>query len=243
MANLLIPYSSFPPGSAIVGDYIKFSDSPLSAMYDGTNWNFFYEGNPCVLPLSSYTLDNAPTVVYNNNNGYLYLTCQDTVATRSVINNTIPLSAPYTVTIGVKHTYDANMVNNNVTAFVSGLGLCLGSASKQYQTFDILGTVNSGVLEGLLQINNFNSAISFSSNVLSVIDLSFMFTIGHKVYYQVENDGTNLIWRMGIDLNNLNTVYTASVTSFLSGGPTSFGIEMFTNSSNLEAVIFHMEVS
>lgn len=243
MANLLIPYSSFPPGSAIVGDYIKFSDSPLSAMYDGTNWHFFYEGNPCTLPLSSYTLDNAATVVYNNNNGYLYLTCQDTGGDLSVLSNTIPLSAPYTITIGIKHTYDANTINNNVTAFESALGLCLGSSSNQYQILYINGTVNSGVLEGLLQVNNFNSTSSFSSNVLSIADLSFMFTLGHKVYYQVENNGTNLIWRSGIDLNNLNTIYTASVTSFLSGGPSSFGLVMFTSASNLEAVVFHMEVS
>lgn len=230
--NFLIPFSSYPPSSPSTGDFIKFTDSAYTAFYNGSSWDFFFESVPCILPpdISTFSTDNTSSCTFDSTHGYLYWHQANNSANVSSIYKTY--TGTKTLTIGVKMALNAGLFNSVASAF----GVNVRGSGGAYQTFAILDLSASSLL---LQSNNYNSSTSFNANIFSLTELGT--GAGHKLFFQIHDNGTNLIYKMGIDLNNLLTYQTVARTSFLT--PAAFGIWGAVNAGSAEMMIFHFQIA
>lgn len=228
-ANISTTFASLPaPGT--VGRIAYFTDSVYDFARDtGSAW-VFYRGGVLVTPppSSGWTWSDQGTSTVASTNGPLLINFQGARnGWRHYYRNTP--SAPYVLTFRINRTYfnqdGASAPNDGQgVSFMDGTGGFIA-----YYWIAQAGT-KGFLIEKWLSNTSFSGSYNgtVGSNWIDV--LSFNFT----QFLQVEDDGTNLIWRYSIfgTPGTWVTFDTRSRTDWLGSGPTRIAISNRSSSTS-----------
>lgn len=230
------PYSAFPPSSPAAGDIWKATDSPLQAFYNGVTWDWRYGSTPTILPPVFSFSENLSSSFIDQTRGYIRWNQGNNGSVLSSLYNTLP-APPYKVTIGL---FTDELVDTSGSVSPA---LFLRSASGQYQPLFLYYSGNFAGAYPTVLVNFFNAYNSFNTNRLVSTDRAWISMFSSRVYLQIEDDGTTLYFRVGLNKNKLLEVFNYPRAADLTGGPVSWGILSFGDGHTLDTVFFDAGVA
>lgn len=218
-------FANLPVTVSPSGYKYKCTDAPYTFVSNGSLWVASYDGCPATLPGPSgnWTADNlsANNAYSNFTNGYGYLIGQSSSNSNfcSMLYQAAPGSTPYSFMI--RFVQDGTGILQSINAGGSG-GFAVG-AGASFGFRDSGGkyvTINFAI-EGsdcVIYILKWNSSTSLNADTafLNSWQMFGLYNTGRGLWAKIKNDGTNLIFSIGIDANNLFVIHSETITSFLS---------------------------
>jgi len=204
------------PSSPTNGDLYQCTDCPLTMIYNGTAWDYFYGNDYIAPPTILSTWVNQGTATLTNAGPYQSIFAPNISADQLRCRvKTIATSTNYTAT--------ALLSFEGTLQQYQQFGICLLDGSGKIITLSMVGRSTSTTLIASIGVTKWNSAASYNSDYVLVGALALS-----RLWLRAIDDGTNRIYKFSTDGIGWVTIYTSSNTDFLT--PTQVGF--FVSSSN-----------
>ena len=199
------------PAAGTVGRFFLPSDGFASSRDNGTSWNSY---GPIFLFTepddSIFSWVNQGTASVVTTNGGITLTMPGTgSSTNAALRVATAPSTPYTITVYFAHSI---LFNKQFTR--------MGLVFRESSTGKFVSML---LTDGTLYFTKWNSATAISADYSN-------FAVAQTInWYQITDDGTNLIFRVSGDGINFQQIETRARTNFLAGGPNQIGFLVSAN--------------
>lgn len=170
--------------------------------------------------VADFTWDNQETATADDVNGTILMTIPAAAAADARI---LYLAAPATPWVATGAFSFFHVMTTNAAGQMRG-GLWIGeSGTGEYITISALR--NKDYVGQNIVVQRFNSTVSFNSEQYNTggSPPGNTFPFPSLVWLQIEDNGTNLIYRVSPDGVNWTVILTESRTAFMAGGPDVIG--------------------
>lgn len=226
--QLIIPGpSTSAPSSGIPGRIYLPNDVPVLLLDTGTAWQPFLPGHAPFTPpqLTAFTLYNQTTEQFTQVGPcILAVKTQSTIMSTCLLGVAVP-NPPYRATC----CWLAREIVNPTTYGHYGLAVYDANSGKSISLF------NRASAYPRMAIEKWSNLTSYNSTYWSAPQL-----YQQTVWYQVADDGTNLIWRLSLDGCYFYTLFSASRTDWLTA--THVGPIMSSNSTDGYGWLVHWKL-
>jgi len=212
-------YASLP-GSPTTGDSYQCTDAPYKFIYNGASWGAFFENHyVTVPPSSSWTWENQGSSTSDFSRGFAALYFAPSATQWRNFYRTAP-ATPWTLTVKFRKGMATDITTNT-----DGCGLVLrDGAGKQVQFYGYQGSSIQGLWIEKWTNNTTFSAAYVSTNANSFTNMTSQFVLNREYNLQINDTGTNLVFRYSIDGYIWTQLYSVSRTDFMGSGPAQVGL-------------------
>jgi hypothetical protein len=221
--NQVLPFSSLPTTIPFAGARVKQSDGPYEWISNGSAWVPFWNGYQVTLPpQSGWTAEGSDpgTSHYTNGFGYLIGNSWNTGDSIGVNYRTAP-STPYA--INARMVFDTSGITGQAYyglggfAGPSSLAGCLAGfrdSGGKYLVMVLVAVPTTPAVTFI--IVNLTTDNSGATDVASQSKITFAGLTSLKdLVFQIQNNGTDLIFSISLDGQNFLEVYSEAITTHL----------------------------
>jgi hypothetical protein len=236
------PFASLPTIVPFAGAVYNCTDAPYEFISNGSAWQAFYNGRPATLPpTSSWTsinlTDTGAVANYTFGYGYLIGNVSSNSDFLSGQRRSAPGSTPYSFVArmqadptGVINSI-ANAGTPNANSGAGSFAIGFSDGTKYVVLMLSAGTAATPTLF----VTEWNTSTSVNTSPVGVSSTAVtLFSSLGALWFKIRNDGTDIYFQISLDGNTFYTVYSQTITAFLSSAADVFwGLYGHSNSPTI----------